>query len=190
MPIRIEECHINGVYKITPHVFADFRGTYKKYYEERAYAQFGIQRNFTETSEIVSDKGVLRGIHYQTNDSQSKLVHVIRGSVFDVAVDLRPNSATFGQCEEFYLTSEEEAAIFIPEHFAHGFLVLEDRTIFTYQCSGLYKPEFCGGIKWDDIDLAIRWPLTQDLKVILSEKDQKNLSLAQYRDLYCPGGGK
>lgn len=171
---------IRGLYVITPHLFTDFRGDYKKVYEKGAYSAHGISQAFSETSEIVSGKGVCRGLHYQTVDSQAKLVHVIKGKLFDVAVDLRPDSETFGQWAGYLLSGDDNKAIFIPEDFAHGFLVLEDQTIFTYQCSGTYRPEYCGGIMWNDSDLSIDWPLTKE-EIILSEKDKHNIRLIDYK---------
>lgn len=175
VPFDFEEHEtIKGLYLITPHLFTDFRGGYKKVYEKNAYSDHGIGQSFSETSEIVSGKGVLRGLHYQTKDSQAKLVHVIKGKIFDVAVDLRLNSDTFGQWAGFMLEEGENNAVFIPEDFAHGFLVLEDNTVFTYQCSGEYRPEYCGGIRWDDPDLNVAWPLEEIGTPILSEKDKNN----------------
>ena len=174
---------IKGVYVITPHRFSDFRGDYIKVFEKNIYGENGITQLFNETSEIVSNRGVLRGLHFQTKDSQAKLVHVIKGKIFDVAVDLRKGSSTFGQFACFTLTPEDRKTIFIPEDFAHGFLTLEDDTIFTYQCSGSYRPEYCGGIMWNDREIGIDWPLDEE-EIILSDKDKKNMSISNYRDKY------
>lgn len=177
-----EHSTIKGLYVITPHLFTDFRGDYKKVYEKNAYAANGILHAFTETSEIVSGKGVLRGLHYQTENSQAKLVHVIKGKIFDVAVDLRPGSETLGQWAGFLLEEGDNKAVFIPENFAHGFLVLEDNTVFTYQCSGQYCPEYCGGIRWNDPSLNVAWPLDEIGMPILSEKDKSGtISVEEYR---------
>lgn len=181
MPISFQATEIEGLQIITPHIFSDNRGDYIKIYEKNVYSDHGIACTFSESSEIVSTKGVLRGLHYQTIDSQAKLVHVIRGSVYDVAVDLRRHSKTFGQWKSFLLTGEKDEAVFIPEGFAHGFLVLEKDTVFTYQCSGVYRPEYCGGLMWDDPTLAIDWPLSGIDEVVLSEKDKHNLSLEEYK---------
>lgn len=182
VPFHFQEHEtIKGLFEITPHLFTDFRGGYKKVYEKTIYSTNGIPQEFTETSEIVSGKGVLRGLHYQTKDSQAKLVHVIKGKIYDVAVDLRPGSETFGQWAGFLLTEGDNKAVFIPEDFAHGFLVLEDDTIFTYQCSGVYRPEYCGGIQWDDPGLNITWPLDNIGSPIMSEKDKHNITVETYR---------
>lgn len=180
-----EHDKLKGLYVITPHLFTDFRGDYKKAYEKEVYTANGIPQDFTETSEIVSNRGVLRGLHFQTEDSQAKLVHVIKGKIYDVAVDLRPGSKTFGQWAGFLLTEGDNKSIFVPEDFAHGFLVLEDNTVFTYQCSGKYRPEYCGGIRWDDPELNIEWPLGDLEEPILSDKDKySNMTVAEYRQKF------
>lgn len=186
MAFKFEEHEIlKGLYVITPHLFTDFRGDYKKVYEKNIYTANGFPQSFTETSEIVSNKGVLRGLHFQTQNSQAKLVHVIKGKIFDVAVDLRSGSETFGQWAGFLLTESENKAVLIPEDFAHGFLALEDNTIFTYQCSGEYCPEYCGGIQWDDPALNVTWPLEDIGSPILSDKDKySNMTLEEYRRKY------
>ncbi len=182
MPFLFEEHRrIKGLYIITPHSFIDCRGEYKKVYEKNIYAEHGLTQSFNEASEIVSDKGVLRGLHFQIEDSQAKLLHVIRGSLFDVAVDLRVGSPSFGEWASFTLSGNYNKAIFIPEGFAHGFLTLENQTIFAYQCSGKYIPASCGGIAWDDPTLAINWPLPEGMvEPILSEKDKNNMSITEF----------
>lgn len=173
MPFKFEKTGIDGVLVITPHMFLDERGMYKKHYERRVYAENGIDCIFTESSDLHSKKGVLRGLHYQTAESQAKLVRMISGSVFDVALDLRPDSMTFGRYHAELLTAADNKAIYIPAGFAHGFLSLSDNTIFSYQCSGKYVPAACGGIRWDDPSLDIPWPLEEYgiSRVILTEKD-------------------
>lgn len=184
MSIQFTGTEIEGLWIITPHVFTDNRGSYTKIYEKTAFEKHGITCSFSESSEIISPRGVLRGLHFQTRDSQAKLVHVIRGVVYDVAVDLRYDSKTFGKWKGFLLTGEKDETVYIPEGFAHGFLSLEENSIFTYQCSGVYRPEYCGGIMWNDPTLAIDWPLSGICEVILSEKDQHNLSLENYKKRY------
>lgn len=176
---EFKETEIQGLMIIQLHIFSDIRGDYKKIYEENKYQTHGIVEQFTETSEIYSHKGVLRGIHYQTKYSQAKLLHVIKGKIFDVAVDLRKDSVTFGKWKSFVLSENDNVAIYIPQQFAHGFLALEDNTIFSYQSSGLYCPEYCGGILWNDKDLSIPWPQL-DVDYILSEKDKNNISMKEY----------
>ena len=183
MAIKFVDTRISGLKIIIPNLFEDNRGNYTKIYEKSCFAEHGISCSFSETSEIVSHRGVLRGMHYQTVDSQAKLVHVIRGMIYDVAIDLRPNSTTFGKYEGFFLEGNDEKIVYIPEGFAHGFLALEENTIFTYQCSGVYRPEYCGGIIWNDPDIGIRWPTAQIDKIILSEKDQHNLRFVDFKKM-------
>lgn len=165
---------IDGLLIIEPHRFSDMRGLYRKNYEKYVFAEHGYNTIFTESSDIYSNKGVLRGLHYQTVESQAKLIHVIQGALFDVALDLRQDSPTFGGYHTELLDEDNSKGIFIPEGFAHGFIALTDKTIFSYQCSGRYMPEACGGIRWDDRDLHIPWPL-RDYgidQVIATEKDR------------------
>lgn len=182
MPFVFHETDIKGVIEIEPHKYPDSRGLYKKYYEKQIFAQNGITCTFTESSDIFSKKGALRGLHYQTVDSQSKLLHVISGVLFDVAVDLREDSETFGKYHIELLRAEEDKVLFIPEGFAHGFIALTDNTIFSYQCSGKYVPEACGGIRWDDPELAIPWPLDEwgIKEVIVTDKDKNWPTLKEY----------
>lgn len=186
MPLSFSKTKLEGLQIIKPHLFTDERGDYKKIYQRDEYVSAGISQTFTETSEIVSGKGVLRGIHFQTKDSQAKLINVVRGRIYDVAVDLRSDSKTFGCWQSFLLTGDRNEAIFIPENFAHGFLALENDTIFTYQCSGIYRPEYCGGLRWNDDELNIPWPLEEISTIILSEKDTHNISLKEYKKKFKP----
>lgn len=183
MSFEFKKTELEGLLVIQPHMYPDERGLYKKYYEKDIFAENGITCFFTESSDLYSKKGVLRGLHYQTIDSQAKLIHVISGVLFDVALDLRSNSQTFGQYHTELLKSEENKVVFIPEGFAHGFITLTDNTIFSYQCSGSYIPNACGGIRWDDSELNIPWPLKKyNVKeVIATEKDKKWPTLAEYK---------
>lgn len=182
MSFKFEKTEIEGLMVITPHMFPDNRGLYKKCYEANIYRENGITCDFNEASDLYSKKGALRGLHYQTVDSQAKLIHVISGVLFDVALDLREDSRTFGQYHTEILRAEENKVVFIPEGFAHGFISLVDDTIFSYQCSGRYVPEACGGIRWDDPNLNIPWPLEEYgvEKVIATEKDKKWPTLEEY----------
>lgn len=181
MSFEFISTEIQGLMQIQAHVAVDQRGFYMKYYEKNIFAEHGITAEFTESSNIQSKKGVLRGLHYQTTCAQAKLLHVVNGSIFDVAVDLRVDSPSFGKWKSFYMKAEDHKAVFIPEGFAHGFLALEENTVFSYQCSGQYVPATSGGIAWDDKELAIPWPLEQINHLILSEKDQSNISLKEFR---------
>lgn len=182
MSFEFYKSNIEGLIIIKPHMFHDDRGLYKKYYEKNIFAENGITCSFTESSDLYSKKGALRGLHYQTVDSQAKLIHVISGALFDVALDLRKNSSTFGEYHTELMNAEDNKIVFIPEGFAHGFIALDDNTIFSYQCSGSYIPEACGGIRWDDLDLKIPWPLKEYgiEHVIATDKDKNWPSLAEY----------
>lgn len=182
MPFVFKKTEIEGLLVIEPHMFPDDRGLYEKHYEKFVFAENGITCDFTESSDLYSAKGALRGLHYQTEESQTKLIHVIKGKLFDVAVDLRDNSPTFGKYHVELLDAEEHKVVFIPEGFAHGFIALMDDTIFSYQCSGRYIPRACGGIRWDDPTLNIPWPLTEygvD-RVIATEKDKTWPTFEEY----------
>lgn len=183
MSFQFRRTDIEGIITIQPHLFSDDRGIYKKCYEKKTFAENGILCEFTENSDLYSKKGVLRGLHYQAKESQAKLIHVVKGILFDVALDLRKNSKTFGKCHVELLKDIEHKAVYIPEGFAHGFISLTDNTIFSYQCSGRYVPEACGGIRWNDPDLNIPWPLTEYAvkKVIATEKDKNWPTLAEYK---------
>lgn len=182
MAFVFEKTEIDGLIIIKPHMYQDDRGLYKKCYEKNIFKENGIDVEFTETSDIYSEKGALRGLHYQTEESQAKLIHVISGVLYDVALDLREYSKTYGKYHAELLKAEENKVLYIPEGFAHGFISLTDKTVFSYQCSGRYIPEACGGICWNDPKLKIPWPLKEfgvD-KVITTEKDKNWPTLEQY----------
>lgn len=186
MPITYMTTEIDGLLIINPHVFEDDRGIYKKCYEKSAFQAMGITNIFTESSDIFSVKGALRGLHYQVNNSQAKLLHVISGTIFDVALDLREDSPTFGKFHTELLDAKDPRVIFIPEGFAHGFITLSDSALFNYQCTGIYDPSSCGGILWNDPKLDIPWPL--DVygidNVICTEKDKSWPTLEEYCSNY------
>lgn len=183
MPFVFQKTEIPGVVIITPHMFPDDRGTYIKHYEKQAFTDNGIDCVFTEASDLHSYKGALRGLHFQTEESQAKLIRVIAGSLFDVALDLRLDSPTFGQYHTELLRAEDHKTVFIPEGFAHGFIALTDDVVFSYQCSGRYVPSACGGIRWDDPELNVPWPLKAYgiEKVIATEKDKNWPTFAEYK---------
>lgn len=172
MPFSFSKTEIDGLIIIKPHLATDERGLYKKNYEKHIFEVNGITCTFTESSDLYSRKGALRGLHYQTVDSQAKLIHVIYGILFDVALDMRDDSTTYGKFHTELMKADDYKTLFIPEGFAHGFISLDD-TIFSYQCSGRYVPSACGGIRWDDPNLNIPWPLKEYgiKKVIATEKD-------------------
>lgn len=171
---KFNKTKIDGLYIIEPKLYGDNRGYFMETYSEREFFENGLTMKFVQDNQSKSKKGVLRGLHFQTEHSQGKLVRVIQGEVFDVAVDLRPGSKTFGQWEGVTLTAENNLQFYIPEGFAHGFLVLSDEALFTYKCSDFYHPEFDGGIQWNDPDVNIQWPLDGIEEILLSDKD-KNL---------------
>lgn len=186
MPFEFKKTELEGLMIIQPHMYPDDRGLYKKTYEKSIFAANGIVCSFTESSDLYSAKGALRGLHYQTVDSQAKLIHVVSGTLFDVALDLREGSKTFGQYHTELLKAEDHKVVFIPEGFAHGFIALEENTIFSYQCSGRYVPDACGGIRWDDPDLNIPWPLKEyGIDAITATQKDKNWpTLAEYKQNY------
>ncbi len=180
--ITVETCRIEGVKIITPQVFGDERGYFTETYHYNDYRDAGIPQIFVQDNQSASRQGVLRGLHFQKEFPQDKLVRVIRGEVFDVMVDLRPDSATFGCWHGEILSEENKKQLFIPKNFAHGFLVLSEYAEFCYKCSDFYHPGDEGGILWNDPDIGIKWPLQEGVQLILSEKDTKWGSLRDFRD--------
>ena len=162
--------NIKDVYIIEPQVFGDERGYFFESYKKQEFDKNGLCFNFVQDNQSKSKKGVLRGLHFQKQFPQAKLVRVLQGEVFDVAVDLRKNSPTYGKWTGVILSEENKKMFLIPRGFAHGFLVLSDTAVFSYKCDDYYHPEDEGGIAWDDPDIAIEWP--QKTNLILSEKDK------------------
>lgn len=171
------ETKIKDVYIIEPKLFGDERGYFMETYSEQAFKEAGLDYIFVQDNQSSSKKGVLRGLHFQKIHSQAKLVRVLKGEVFDVAVDLRKNSETYGQWVGELLSEDNHKQLMIPRGFAHGFLVVSDHAEFAYKCDDFYHPEEEGGIIWNDKDIAIDWPEIGEL--ILSEKDQKHPSLSE-----------
>ena len=149
---------IAGLFAIQPKVFGDSRGYFFESYSERDFSAAGLGQRFVQDNQSKSSRGVLRGLHYQKTHPQGKLVRVMSGEVFDVAVDLRPESATFGKWEGQILSGELHNQFYVPPGFAHGFLVLSDYAVFSYKCTDFYFPEDEGGIRWDDPTIGIAWP--------------------------------
>ena len=150
---------IDGLYIIEPTVFGDQRGFFMETYSRRDFADIGIEEEFVQDNHSKSSKAVLRGLHFQREHTQGKLVRVAAGAVLDVAVDLRPGSPTYGKWEKVLLTAENKLMFYVPPRFAHGFLTLEDGTEFLYKCTDFYHPESDGGIPWNDLALGIDWEL-------------------------------
>lgn len=180
MALSIERTPIEGLTLIHPHVFEDERGYFIKDFERNFYTENGLPVDFLETNESKSKKGTIRGLHFQQRFSQGKLIRVIKGAVYDVAVDLRFGSPTFGKWMGFELSEYNHDILYIPEGFAHGFMAIEDNSIFSYKCTNKYAPEFDSGIRFDDLDINVKWPVERVggwENVILSEKDKKLQSL-------------
>ena len=165
---------IDGVIIVETKVFGDNRGFFMETYEERNFAEGGITAKFVQDNQSKSTKGVLRGLHFQKKHPQAKLVRVIKGEVFDVAVDLRKDSPTYGKYVGVILSEDNKKQFFIPRGFAHGFLVLSDEVEFCYKCDDFYHPEDEGGLMWNDPEIGIDWPLDGIDNLNLSEKDMKN----------------
>ena len=167
----IKETPLPGVLLITPQSFGDSRGFFLEMYQRKRYTQAGLTMEFVQDNSSRSQKGTLRGIHFQNPHAQGKLVSVSRGRVFDVAVDLRQNSPTYRQWYGVELDDEKHRQLWLPPGFGHGFYVLSDLADFSYKCTDYYHPESDCGIRWDDPDLGIQWPLAG--KPLFSDKDFK-----------------
>lgn len=163
---------IEGVIIVEPTVYGDDRGYFMETYQEQEFKVGGITADFVQDNQSMSKKGVLRGLHFQKEFPQSKLVRCIKGSVFDVAVDLRKGSRTYGKYVGVELTAENKKQLFIPKNFAHGFLVLSDTAEFIYKVDDFYHPNDEGGIIWNDPSININWPITDGMEITLSDKDK------------------
>lgn len=149
---------IEGLLVIEPDMYPDKRGFFTETFQTQRYAEAGIRCEFVQDNLSFSTRGTLRGLHFQINRAQAKLVYVITGEIFDVAVDLRPGSPTYGQWAGITLSQENRRQLFIPEGFAHGFCVVSETAYFAYKCSDFYTPEDEGGVLWSDPEIGIRWP--------------------------------
>ena len=178
---------IPGVTIIDTKTYGDDRGYFMETYKRPDFVVGGIDVEFVQDNQSSSTRGVLRGLHFQIKHPQSKLVRVVSGEVFDVAVDLRPNSATYGKWEGVVLSAENRRQFFVPRGFAHGFLVLSDTAEFCYKCDDVYRPGDEGGLMWSDPEVGIKWPALQGdvvfdpTKVVLSDKDKVNQTLKSLR---------
>ncbi|MBU9743089.1 dTDP-4-dehydrorhamnose 3,5-epimerase [Lachnospiraceae bacterium ASD3451] len=170
--ISLKTCEIEGLKIIEPKVFGDERGYFMETYNYKDYAAAGIDMEFVQDNQSMSKKGVLRGLHFQKNFPQDKLVRIIQGEVFDVAVDLRKGSKTFGKWYGVILSAQNKKQFYIPKNFAHGFYVLSEIAEFAYKCTDFYHPDDEGGLAWDDPDIGIDWPLDDKVELIISEKDR------------------
>ena len=171
--ITVTPCDIEGLYVIEPTVFKDERGYFVETYNQNDMKEAGLDIVFVQDNQSMSTRGVLRGLHFQKQFPQGKLVRVVKGSVFDVAVDLRSDSETYGKWFGVELSAENMKQFYIPEGFAHGFLVLSDEAEFCYKCTDFYHPGDEGGLAWNDPEIGVEWPLEEGVDLIISEKDQK-----------------
>ena len=169
---KFTKTKIDGVIIVEQKVFGDSRGYFMETYEKRKFAEGGITAEFVQDNQSLSTKGVLRGLHFQKTHPQAKLVRVIKGAVYDVAVDLRKDSPTYGEYVGAVLSDENKKQFYIPKGFAHGFLVLSDVAEFVYKCDDFYYPSDEGGMMWNDPEIGIEWPLDGIEERKLSEKDK------------------
>ena len=180
-----ENCNgIEGLKVIEPAVFGDARGYFMETYNYNDFAEAGIDCQFVQDNQSASKKGVLRGLHFQINYPQDKLVRVVNGEVFDVAVDLREGSKTFGKWYGVLLSAENKKQFFVPKNFAHGFIVLSEEAEFCYKVTDFYHPNDEGGILWNDAGVGVEWPMPEGMTaadLILSDKDKVQKSFAEYK---------
>jgi dTDP-4-dehydrorhamnose 3,5-epimerase len=167
------KCDIEGLCIIEPKCFGDHRGYFMETYNYEDFKAAGLGQVFVQDNQSSSKKGVLRGLHFQKTYPQGKLVRALKGEIFDVAVDLRPGSKTYGKWHGVILSEENKRQFYIPAGFAHGFLVVSEMAEFAYKCTDFYHPEDEGGVMWNDPDLNISWPIQGDMEIILSDKDKK-----------------
>ena len=181
--IKVTGCDIEGLYVIEPTVFKDERGYFVETYNYNDFAAAGIDCQFVQDNQSSSRKGVLRGLHFQINFPQDKLVRVVSGEVFDVAVDLREGSKTYGKWYGVRLSAQNKKQFFIPKNFAHGFIVLSEHAEFCYKCTDFYHPNDEGGLLWCDPAIGVDWPMPEGMTkedLIISEKDQKWDGIEQF----------
>ncbi len=177
---KFEKCsNIEGLYTIEPQVFLDERGCSMETYNYKDFTEAGLTMEFVQDNQSMSVKGVLRGLHFQKTFQQGKLVRVVHGEVFDVVVDIREGSNTYGKWYGVILSSEKKNMFYIPEGFAHGFLVLSETAEFAYKLSDYYHPEDESGIPWNDPEIGVEWPITEDMKVITSERDNNHSAFCE-----------
>lgn len=194
MAFKFTQCEkdglkFEGLYEIQPKIFGDSRGYFLETYSEKDFFAAGLKMNFVQDNQSKSVKGVLRGLHFQTLHPQGKLVRALQGRVYDVAVDLRKGSATFGKYYGVVLDSEKQNQFYIPQGFAHGFYVLSDEAIFAYKCTDFYDPAGEGGLMWNDSAIAIDWKaVAPNVQPLLSEKDGKHPAFDLHKDYFDMSG--
>ena len=178
----VEKTPIEGVLLVKPKVFGDKRGFFVETWQKMRYEEAGINLPFVQDNYSMSTKGILRGLHFQKKHPQGKLVMVSQGEVFDVAVDLRKNSPTFGQWFGSLLTAENQHQLWVPPGMAHGFVVLSETAHFHYKCTDYYHPEDEGSIRWNDPEVDVKWPIS--FEPVVSEKDAKAPYFADIKDSF------
>jgi len=176
--MKIQPTELQGAVVIEPEVFSDARGYFLETFNAKAFAEAGISEQFVQDNQSHSKRGVLRGLHYQKVQPQGKLIRVLQGEIFDVVVDLRPESSTYGKWSGFNLSAREQKSIWIPKGFAHGFYTLSETADVAYKVTEFYAPQHERVILWNDPDLAIRWPLHGE--PILSDKDKAGHSFREF----------
>jgi len=175
---------IKDLYIIEPTVFSDHRGFFMESYNKKEFAEIDLNLNFVQDNHSKSEKGTLRGLHFQTKHAQGKLVRAVKGTVYDVGVDLRKNSDTYGEYFGIVLSEENKKMFYIPEGFAHGFVALSDEVEVLYKATDYYHPEYDAGVAWNDPDIDIDWPLERfnltEADLLLSDKDKELPTLKEY----------
>ena len=184
--MRITESGLKGLLIIEPDIYRDQRGYFMETWNHERYSSYGINDQFVQDNLSFSACGILRGLHFQNPRGQGKLVYVTLGEVFDVAVDIRAGSPTYGRWEGYYLSAENSRQLYIPEGFAHGFCVTSKDAVFVYKCNEYYSPSKEAGILWSDPEIGIKWPVE---KPVLSEKDAKNPLLRDLNSSVIPRYG-
>ncbi|MBL6875080.1 MAG: dTDP-4-dehydrorhamnose 3,5-epimerase [Flavobacteriales bacterium] len=180
--MKITKTNIDGLIIVEPEIFKDDRGSFFESWNVKKFKEIGVDDRFVQDNQSNSSKGILRGLHFQSPPyAQAKLVRVIRGSVLDVAVDLRSNSSTYGKHYSIVLSDKNFKSFYIPKGFAHGFVALEDNTIFSYKCSDMYNKENEGCLLWNDQDLGIDWDIDNP---IISQKDMQGLSFKDFKSKF------
>lgn len=181
--MKVTQTALPGVLLVEPRVFGDARGFFSESYHAERYAAAGIAGRFVQDNVSLSRRGVLRGLHVQHPHAQGKLVQVLRGEVFDVAVDVRAGSPTFGRWAGEYLSAENKRQLWLPTGFAHGFVVMSDEALFAYKCTDYYRPETERTIQWNDPRIGVAWPIVD---VVLSAKDRDGVPLADVPPALLP----
>ncbi len=181
--MKVTPTELPDVLLIEPDVFGDQRGFFMETWNRRRYAQAGLEVDFVQDNLSLSRQGILRGLHYQWPQPQGKLVQVLKGAVFDVAVDIRKGSPTFGRWVGFELSADNHRQLYIPEGFAHGFCVLSETALFAYKCTDFYNPDTERSLLWNDPDLGIAWPVAEPL---LSDKDRQGRRLKDLPETDLP----